>query len=84
MILIMQPSKESNQLVKTSKACEMIGVSRRTLHRWINEGILEEEHHFWRGLTRRSPLRWNVKSIETRIRAFRSLPIKPTQGSELA
>jgi len=55
----------------------MIGVSRRTLHRWINEGILEEEHHFWRGLTSKSPLRWNVKSVEARIQSFRQLPSKP-------
>lgn len=82
MIPRMQPTVTFDQLVKTKKACEMIGVSRRTLHRWISEGILEEGHHFMRGLTSRSPLRWNVKSVETRIRAFRTLPAYPAERAE--
>lgn len=78
MIPRMKSSIRADQLVKTSKACELIGVSRRTLHRWISEGILEEDQHFWRGLTSKSPHRWDVKSVEVRIRALRALPAKPS------
>lgn len=55
----------------------MLGVSTRTLHRWISEGILIEGLHFRRGLTATSPFRWDTEAAEKAIRDFRQLPVKP-------
>lgn len=77
---MMKTVQTFDNLVKTSKALEVIGVSRRTLWRWIGEGILVEEIHFRRGLTSRSPLRWDVRAVEAAIRLNRMLPSRPVEG----
>ena len=61
----------------TSKAVAMLGICRRTLHRWIGAGHLVVDEHFRKGLTPRSPLRWNVRAIEARIKHLHSLPRRP-------
>jgi len=66
--------------VSTGQATTSMGLSRRTLWRWINEGILVEELHFRRGRTAKSPMRWNPKAVEARIRDYRSLPTRPDGG----
>jgi predicted DNA-binding transcriptional regulator AlpA len=63
--------------VSTGRAIEASGLSRRTLWRWINEGILVEGTHYRHGLTGKSPMRWNPKAIEARIQSFRQLPSRP-------
>ena len=47
------------------------------MHRWKREGILEEGLHYRRGLTPRSPIRWNTVAIELAITAMRDLPDRP-------
>ena len=61
----------------TGRALAQRGIGRRTLHRWIGAGHLVAGEHFRRGLTPRSPLRWNIPAVEARIEHLRSLPDRP-------
>lgn len=61
-------------LLPTNKASAATGLSIRTLHRWINAGIVEEGVHFHRGLHPKSPHRWDVAAVEQRIQKLRKLP----------
>ena len=53
--------------VPTGRAIQATGLSRTTLHRWRDNGLLEAGTHFKAGLTPRSPFRWNVGAIEKTI-----------------
>ena len=71
------PIEPTDVWLPTSKAVAKLGLCRRTLHRWIGAGHLVIDEHFRKGLTPRSPLRWNVRAIEARIKQLRSLPNRP-------
>ena len=71
------PIEPTDVWLPTSKAVAKLGLCRRTLHRWIGAGHLLADEHFRKGLTPRSPLRWNVRAIEARIKHLRSLPHRP-------
>ena len=55
------------RLLSTGRAIDALGLSRRTLHRWISNGIAKEGTHFFRGLYQRSPHRWDVEALEQLI-----------------
>ena len=70
-------AKQQDSWLPTGRALVAIGLSRTTLHRWKREGVLEEGLHYRRGLTPRSPIRWNTVAIELAISAMRELPGRP-------
>ena len=65
------------QLLRTGEACAELGISKRSLNRWVAAGLLESGRHFVHGLTPRSPRRWDVAVVERRIPEYRNLPVRP-------
>ena len=55
----------------TGRAKLALGVSARTLHRWIDIGLAKEGEHFLRGMTTRSPHRWDIDAMERLMAEYR-------------
>ena len=64
----------------TGQALAALGLSRNTLHRWKRLDLLKEGIHYRRGLTPRSPIRWNPAAIEQAIADRRKLPARPMEA----
>jgi hypothetical protein len=75
----MKTNAPTAEWLPTGKATAVLGISRRTLHRWTLGGLLEAETHYRPGLTPKSPTRWNPSAIEDVIRRTRTLPTRPTE-----
>lgn len=71
-IMKVTPMEQNVAWLPTKKAVNVLGVCRRTLHRWIEAGHLLIGEHYLKGLTPRSPHRWNVRAIEARIIQLRT------------
>lgn len=65
------------ELLPTGEACRRLGISRSTLHRWVQLGYLEAGTHYRDGAFPRSPRRWDVQALEQRIPQLRTLPRNP-------
>jgi hypothetical protein len=63
--------------IPTGRAVAQLGIGRRTLFRWIGAGHLIEGQHYRRGLSPKSPVRWDVPAVEHQIERLRSLPDPP-------
>jgi len=74
-----KPPAAAEGWLPTGRALSAIGLSRTTLHRWRAEGLLVEGRHYRRGLTPRSPIRWNTAAIEQAIAERRDLPERPAE-----
>ena len=59
-------------LIPTGRAAELTGISKRTLHRYISQGLLHEDVHFFRGAFPKSPHRWDIAALEERIKKLRN------------
>ena len=55
------------KLLSTGRLVDALGVSKRTLHRWIQSGIAKEGTHYLRGMYPRSPHRWDINAMEQLI-----------------
>ena len=71
-IMKVTPMEQNVAWLPTKKAVNALGICRRTLHRWVEAGHLLIGEHYLKGLTPRSPLRWNVRAIEARIIQLRT------------
>lgn len=74
------PTPTKVEWLPTGKATAAIGLSRNTLHRWKRHDLLQEGVHYRRGLTPRSPIRWNPEAIEQAITDRRKLPDRPMEA----
>ena len=71
------PTAPPEVWLATGRALDATGLSRTTLHRWKTDGLLIEGQHYRRGLTPRSPVRWNPVAIEQTIAEMRAVPDRP-------
>lgn len=51
--------------VRPSVAAAMLGVSQRTLARWVQAGYATPGVHFVQGPFRNSPRRWKLEALPT-------------------
>lgn len=62
-----------DQFVSTIQLCAEIGVSRSTLDRLRNDGVLLPGREFYRLHGRRSPMFWSVSSVVQALRSRTAL-----------
>lgn len=61
----------------SGRAAEELGLSKTTLRRYADAGVLAEGTHYRRGLTHTSPFRWEVVAIAAALRHHQTLPARP-------
>lgn len=64
----------------SGKAAEFLGISKTSLRRYAAMGVLAEGTHYLRGLTERSPWRWEVTAVSERIMELTTLPVRSADG----
>jgi hypothetical protein len=58
-------------------ASRRTGLHRSTLARWVKHGLVQEGREYRDGLTARSPRRWDLEALESRIAHLRQNPPRP-------
>lgn len=58
----------------SGRAADELGLSKSTLRRYCDSGILAEGTHFRRGVTDKSPWRWDVVAISRTLERLASRP----------
>jgi hypothetical protein len=61
----------------SGRAAEELGLSKTTLRRYADAGVLAEGTHYRRGLTDKSPFRWDVVAVAKALERNRNLPARP-------
>jgi hypothetical protein len=65
----------------SGRAAEELGLSKTTLRRYADAGVLAEGVHYRRGLTDKSPFRWDVVAVVKALEKNRVLPARPVAAS---
>ena len=60
--------------ITTKEAVEVLGRSKRTLTRAIDEGLLIEGVHFSRGPHKNSTMTWNTDAVVARFAELSKMP----------
>jgi hypothetical protein len=63
------------------RAAQELGVSKTSLKRWADQGILSEGKHFARGPHPTSPTRWEVVGIAAAIAKQQARPPRPAAAA---
>lgn len=66
----------------SGRAAETLGLSKSTLRRYAERGLLAEGQHFQRGLLPTSPWRWEVTGIAQQLEQRTTLPARPGGGGD--
>lgn len=74
--ILLQP-----QWLPSAKAAERLGLSKTSLRRYADAGILVEGEHYRRGLFPRSPWRWEVVGVADALEKHAARPSRPEEVS---
>jgi DNA-binding transcriptional MerR regulator len=69
-------------MYSTIEAAQSIGVSKNTLLRWLDEGLIEDVERDWRGW--RVWLRQDIERVKAFQQAYHSKPIKRIRRSSIS
>ena len=73
--------KLAERWLPSAKAAEALGISKVTLRRWAEFGLLAEGQHYRKGLHPTSPWVWEVTSIVKVVEEQRRLLSRPVAAA---
>jgi hypothetical protein len=79
----MQKPNLQPRWLPSGRAAECLGIGKSTLRRYADQGLLTAGTHFQRGLTPKSPWRWEVTAIAGTLERLASLPSRPAAVAAL-
>jgi hypothetical protein len=78
----MQKPNLQPRWLPSGRAAECLGVGKSSLRRWAEQGLLAPGTHYQRGLTPKSPWRWEVNGIASVLERLATLPARPATLEE--